>query len=562
MVDPSYPEQRHLLLSDSHQRSVTSTPQCHYGSRDEESCSLLNSTSERTESDNDEDDGSSHEIGYIGSFAIAINSLAGPAVLQLPFQYQQSGFVATTLGLCGVAVLSVACSLYICRVVEAIPASAKIDRPVELSSVVGYFWNRRAYLATQWLFFACTFCLNVAAMIDTAQVVDTAIGVSGLATYGFSPSWGWLSWSHPRCSRKQVKLGHCDPFVYQDGTDSSGPILTLGYLITAAVFCPLCLMDLKENTAWQIGGCFLLLTLCGYFCFAFLTMNAAMVANAQQPTITSFNQSILKEEEHYNATVDELHFHRSLSGSMSHKSNLGWWGNEYRDLLGVILFNFALVLALPAWLHTKKSNVKVSTIVYGSTLVSTLLYIGVGTVVAVSIPQANVNMLAPMVSGAFGSGIQAASSLFCFFIIGLDIPLFCVLTRYNLSKLLPNQTWLINALVVYIPWGMSWLFYQGDAIATLLDWGGVLLTSAIAFLLPLYLAYRVLRYTDLELVLDHVTLTGRRRDQLRCVVAWLGVTAVAVALAIAGQAAVQAEKYQYLHSPEYLNDTSSDTPPR
>jgi hypothetical protein len=85
----------------------------------------------------------SHEIGYLGSFAIAINSLAGPAVLQLPFQYQQSGFVATTLALLGVAVVSVACSMYICRVVQAIPSTAKIERPVELSTVVDYFWSRK-----------------------------------------------------------------------------------------------------------------------------------------------------------------------------------------------------------------------------------------------------------------------------------------------------------------------------------------------------------------------------------------------------------------------------------
>ena len=85
----------------------------------------------------------SHEIGYLGSYAIAINSLAGPAVLQLPFQYQQSGFVATTLALLGVAVVSVACSMYICRVVQAIPSTAKIERPVELSTVVDYFWSRK-----------------------------------------------------------------------------------------------------------------------------------------------------------------------------------------------------------------------------------------------------------------------------------------------------------------------------------------------------------------------------------------------------------------------------------
>ena len=40
------------------------------------------------------------------AFAIAVNSLAGPAILQLPFQFQQSGLVPTTLFLIVAAVLS------------------------------------------------------------------------------------------------------------------------------------------------------------------------------------------------------------------------------------------------------------------------------------------------------------------------------------------------------------------------------------------------------------------------------------------------------------------------
>jgi hypothetical protein len=484
-----------------------------------------------------------------------------------------------------------------------------------------FFLVSQAYLVTQWLFFACTFCLNVAAMIDTAQVVDTFLGVSGgklLRTVGWTPfpthtnddddddgeSSRYLhTWIHPKCTRKQVKLGHCDPFVYNashefsNGTSASvmeplsGPILTLGYVITAAVFAPLCVMDLKENTNWQIGGCFLLLTLSAYFCFAFLQMDlddggasstAAVASSLASPASALFNHTLVKEEHYYDSALEfyrpdnlttAMHGFASSSGSNNHASttfssssssqhhnNLTLWGKEYRDLLGVIMFNFALVLALPAWLHTKKRSVKVSNVVYGSTGISTVLYIAVGTIVAITIPHANQNMLAPMVSGAFGTGIQAASSLFCFFIIGLDIPLFCVLTRYNLSKLLPGRPTLVNALVVYFPWGLSWVLYQGDAIGTLLDWGGVLLTSAIAFLLPLYLAYRVLLYTDLPLIPDLTLSSGlpsARRGQIRTVLAWLIVTAVAVTAAVAGQAAVQADKYEYLHSDEYLNGSAA-----
>ena len=57
-----------------------------------------------------------------------------------------------------------------------------------------------------------------------------------------------------------------------------------------------------------------------------------------------------------------------------------------------------------------------------------------------------------MVSGAYGGGIQVMGSFFAFFIIGLDIPLFSVLTRYNLVHSGMCSDWMANLLVVWIPW--------------------------------------------------------------------------------------------------------------
>ena len=36
------------------------------------------------------------------------------------------------------------------------------------------------------------------------------------------------------------------------------------------------------------------------------------------------------------------------------------WGDDYADLFGVCLFNFAVVVAIPAWLYEKKPSVGVS----------------------------------------------------------------------------------------------------------------------------------------------------------------------------------------------------------
>jgi hypothetical protein len=68
-------------------------------------------------------------------------------------------------------------------------------------------------------------------------------------------------------TRKEVKLGWYDPFG--DETVYGDYLLTAGYLITALVFMPSCLADLKENAAWQIFGFVVLVTISTYFCIGF-----------------------------------------------------------------------------------------------------------------------------------------------------------------------------------------------------------------------------------------------------------------------------------------------------
>jgi hypothetical protein len=99
-------------------------------------------------------------------------------------------------------------------------------------------------------------------------------------------------------------------------------------------------------------------------------------------------------------------------------------------------------------------------------------------------------------------------------------------------------------LVVYLPWGLGWLFYQGAAINELLDWGGILFTGAIAFLLPLYLAVRVLKQDDTEIGSLNVYggFVTSRKWELYATVALLVVASTSVVLAIVGQALYDAKE--------------------
>jgi hypothetical protein len=181
-----------------------------------------------------------------------------------------------------------------------------------------------------------------------------------------------------------------------------------------------------------------------------------------------------------------------------HVDQLNLWGSSWDTLFGVVLFNFALVIAIPAWLYEKEPNVHVPTVIVGASTLSAVLYILIGTLGAMTMPNVSSNMLESMMSGASGTSMQVCASIFAFFIIGLGCPLFSVLMRMNLtcSGLFSRPA--ANVLAVFLPFSVSWVFYQGDAVTQILSWGGMIFTSLVAFILPLLISLHSVHTSDDE----------------------------------------------------------------
>jgi hypothetical protein len=390
--------------------------------------------------------------------AIAINSLTGPAMLNLPATFARSGIIPTIATLIFVCLLSAKCSLHMANTISKVPGNAEFKKEVEYSEAFRFFWGEQWYLATQAIFLCCITCLNISSIVDTSQVVDTFVGnwwPGGTAAIEWgnpeSKRWiQWFRWDRSECTNEQVDAGSCLPFA-----DCEGVVFTLGTLTTTLLFMPLALMDLKENAWWQVGGLSVLF-------------------------------------------IVSIQFVIQFSFSDLQPTNLTWWGNDWNDLLGVVLFNFALVIAIPAWLYEREPHVDVPTVIHGSSFFTVILYIAIGLLGAMAMPNVADNMLESMMSGAFGTALSIGASLFAFAIVGLGIPLFSVLTRLNLtgSGLCSDGTG--NVLAVYGPFAAAWMLYDGKAVTKLLSWGGIIFTSLVTFLLPLLLAIHVVRTSDTE----------------------------------------------------------------
>lgn len=436
-------------------------------------------------------------IGMLGGVAIAVNSLTGPAMLNLPATFQRSGVLPTCCVLMFVCILSALCSLHMANVISKVPGNADFSRTVEYSDAFRIFWGQRAYIVTHVAFFLCITCLNISSIVDTAQIIDQIIahifGHTSAYRLSLSGKNKVKYWSHADCGHHRIKAGECIPFHHQKDDQL---LITLGYVATVVLFLPLAMMDLKENVFMQIVGFVVLLAISLQFIVSFCLQGLSF-------------------------------------------ENLSVWGDDYTDLFGVILFNFAVLLAVPAWLAEKDPRVDVATVINGSSLLSVILYIVIGVLGALAIPQVAENMLSSMVGGTFGLATRIGAEIFALFIIGLGIPLFSVLARLNLTGSGLCSILGGDLLAVGMPFGVSWIFYKGTFGEVLLSWGGTLFTSLIVFIFPLFLAYDTLDRTGREGSIRIYGIYGSyfqsRSSQHKALIILIVLSVISVLLAFAGE---------------------------
>lgn len=440
-------------------------------------------------------------IGTLGSVSIAVNSLTGPAMLNLPATFARSGVIPTVATLVFVCALSAFCCLHMANVISKVPENEGFVKEVEYSESFRLFWGHRWFLVTQALFFCCITCLNISSIVDVAQVVDTFCG-HWVRTYALELNRSWTSvrlvaWDSGSCTVSQVQEGLCIPFldtVTTSHEDPHGPQITMGNLIASGIIIPLALMDLKENAWWQVVGFVILL----------VTSLQFVVQFSMTPGIS---------------------FH-----------NTSWWGENWDDLFGVVVFNFALVIAIPAWLYEREPHVKVAQVIHFSNILSTILYIAVGLLGCLAMPHVSENMLESMMSGAFGTSMQLGSSIFALAIIGLGSPLFSVLARLNLTGSGLCSVRQANLLAVLFPHIVSWFLNDGGAVTKLLSWGGIVFTALVAFILPILLAVHVVKdFADNKgSIAVYSGWFTSQRAELRSLYVLLVLTLLAIALAIMG----------------------------
>jgi len=391
-------------------------------------------------------------IDSYGSLALVANNISGPAMMGLPAVFVAAGIIPTVLCILLVWVLSSLSGTFLSETIQKMPGNRNFDQNVDFSSTFASVVGKKWYTFVEALVIISCIVNACAGLVETAQGLDSFLAsyVIG-STWGLKVGWGevgLVEWDSSRCvgvgvgaGKHESKTSKCTPFH----NVHDGNILSLGYLLCFFAFYPLGRNDLKETMIIQLIS----------FCFFFLLVFQFM-----------------REFQHLD---------------YPYMDQLPLWGSDWKQLAGVVLFNYAYPITIPSWLNEKKHDVPVNRIIWLSSFLATTVYIIFSIAAASTFDNPGDDMLIVLASNKVSATTRIAAASFGVAIIGSGVPVFCVIVRKQLdnSGLMPHS-W-AKFFGTLFPYLISWFMYQGKTFMAVLNWSGLIVNGLIAFILPLVL---------------------------------------------------------------------------
>lgn len=386
----------------------------------------------------------SKSIGLMGGVMLLCNNLAGPTISLMPELTHETGWMAVLLAMGILASISGACGLLLLAAMRNMPGNANFERRVEFADVLKFYMNPVGYALSMTCYFAYLILTLMSYIIQTAQVLDyVSMDLFGCA-------YGIELWPHIG--------GVCGNKMEASSPFGEVKVFSMSFVVLALICVPLAWKNLDDNVVLQwvavVGLCILAVVW--------------IVILVGQP---SFPQPL-----------------PALRASSS-----AWW-----SLFAVLLFNFALMSALPSWANEKRPEVSVGWSLFLSMGIVVVLYSLLGIIGGLSLGASVYGNLFSDLN-ASGSTVSRLSVIAYPILQNLtSIPVFSIFVKYNLMQM----GWLDNAgatIVAFaLPWACSIPLYTGRGFEEISSIGGLVFSTAVNFVVPTALGALALRSTLAE----------------------------------------------------------------
>jgi len=387
-------------------------------------------------------------LNNTGVFILICNTMNGPGILGVPFVYQMGGLIVPTISLLLIAWVSITCGAMFASALatakqakEAKGQGIKVGE-LEFCSVIKIYFGRRVELMSQALLTVCLTSLALAQMVIGCQTIDAFIVFAAGRTYGlqYAPAFEVVSSS-------ELSM---QPF----GTGKF--MVSLGFAVCCVVCLGLGRLNLSENLFPQVLS-FLL------FVFS---------------VVTFF-----------------WYFARPETAELKVSNLNGWLGQEVAGVLGIVIFNFSYVVAVPSLCNEKADKVEMQRPIIAAVLFMLTIYFAMGLMGDAAFDDEDSDILATILQPDPDSGATPAVAKFAVFAFAHAIvpciPLYCVLIGYNLRDGFGMAPWLAYTLSNVVPWLIALILVYQPFFSALVGWSSLLVSGFVNFTIPLLLVLKV-----------------------------------------------------------------------
>jgi len=368
-------------------------------------------------------------IGLVGGIMLLANNLAGPTITLLPGLAQEAGWLSVPLALLTVSVVSCFCVYMLVYAMRAIPQNSDFGLRVEYVDVMHYYMPHVWYVIMIVIYYVNLILTLMSLIIQTSQVADYVLLDMFGCAYGLElwPNFGVV------CGDIQ---GSITPF---------GDIVVVSAAmgIVAVISIPFALKNLDDNVLLQYAATVGLLIISVVW-VVFFYYQVDFPTHIPVVTTSQYN------------------------------------------LISTLLFNFAFISTLPSWVNEMESGVSVGVSVGVTMVFVVVIYTVIGVMGGMAFPpyyQTDEDLFSKL--NASGSRIgQATVVLYPILQNVTSIPVYSIMMRYNLLQSGSFSTFSATLVSVILPWVMSVPFYTGKGFQNISDFGGLLCSSLINFLVP------------------------------------------------------------------------------
>eukprot|EP00056_Hartaetosiga_gracilis_P022065 m.28030 g.28030 ORF g.28030 m.28030 type:complete len:612 (-) comp9419_c0_seq1:127-1962(-) len=290
-------------------------------------------------------------IGFFAGVALLINNITGPGVPSIPNMFVESGWLFPTLAFLIIWLMTSLSTTMYCEAMRNIPGNENFRDRVEYSSLVDYYFGRKAYIAAQIGINGALQSLNIISVIQSAQVMDAAISVIFGKSCGFNISPFAVAPLSNSTFNSTVLSGSTEFWSCIDVANVLAGnawgchiIITMGFLVCILIALPMGYFKLDDNMIIQEGA----------FILTILSWLVWFVACLFSKNFTNGNWKIPAV----------------TNSKLPYASQAG--------VLGNILFNFGFVTTVPSWVNEKKKSVSVNKVVWLSTFLCIVIFFVMG----------------------------------------------------------------------------------------------------------------------------------------------------------------------------------------